>query len=79
VAIATLALTYNRQGSSEVAVLARSMVVGALALWAYAATCVTGVRRTRGPVWLPATAAWLVWFAVAFGGWAAAEAIGALQ
>ncbi|HEX3696890.1 MAG TPA: DUF3147 family protein [Polyangia bacterium] len=79
VAIATLALTYNRQGRGEVAVLARSMVIGALALWAYAALCVTGVRRTRWPVWLSATAAWLGWFAIAFGGWAATKAVRALQ
>jgi hypothetical protein len=79
VAITTLAMTYDTGGSGEVGVLARSMVIGAIALYAYAATCVTGIRHNRWPVWLPATAAWLVWFAVAFGGWAAAEVAGRLQ
>jgi hypothetical protein len=79
VAIATLALAYGKHGCSQVALLARSMVFGALALCVYGAICVVATRRTHWPVWVPATAAWLAWFMVALGGWGAAQAVGVLR
>jgi hypothetical protein len=71
VALASLALAFGKHGAGEVALLARSMVVGALALYAYGAACVFTTRRERWPVWVSALSAWLAWFAAAFAGLAA--------
>lgn len=67
VGIATLALAFAKEGGAYAATEARAMTIGALAMLASCAVCV-GLGRRRGlPVWLSAGAAWLAWFAVAFG------------
>lgn len=68
VALASLALAAHQHGAPELALLGRSMVVGAIALYVYSVACVAASGRTRWPVWLSALCAWLVWFAVALGG-----------
>ena len=67
VALASLALTFHQQGAGTVAVLSRSMVAGAVALFAYSAACVAGTKREHAPVWAVAVSAWLPWSIVAFG------------
>lgn len=71
VSIASLALSFHKHGSGYVAIQARSMAIGGLALLSYAAACVVLSRRKSIPVWLGAGAAWLVWALVAFVGFAA--------
>jgi hypothetical protein len=78
VALASLALTFGEQGPAAVAVLGRSMVVGALALFAYAMTCVFSARHPRWPVLPSAIGAWFVWAVVAFGILEAGVVVGAL-
>jgi Protein of unknown function (DUF3147) len=65
VAIASLALAFYQHGEDYVAIEARTMVVGAVAMAAYCAACVVVTRRTHVPVWLGAAAAWIVWFGAA--------------
>lgn len=77
VALATLSLAFAKHGPDNVALLARSMTVGAIALYVYGAACVVATKDGRVPVWASAMAAWGAWFAVAFGVWFAAS--GALQ
>ena len=74
VALASLALTFERNGAAMVASLARSMLLGSLALFVYAAVCAWAARRRAWPVWLSALSAWLSWFGVAFVGLKAAAA-----
>jgi len=69
VAIATLALAFASQGASAVASAARWMLVATLAMFAYACCCITLGRRHGVPVWLAASASWLVWLAVAGASW----------
>ena len=67
IALATILITLSREGAPYVAVEARSMVLGALAMAAYCSTVYIFLRRRRMSS-LPATmAALLVWFAAAFG------------
>jgi hypothetical protein len=75
VALASLALAFGTDGAATVAVAARSMIIGAVALYVYGAACVVAARRTRGPAWLTAAGLWVVWFAVAFGLWGATGAL----
>jgi hypothetical protein len=79
VALASLGLAFAKQGPEVVGVLARSMVIGAVALYVYGATCVLATKREKWPVWLSAFSAWFAWFAAAFGGLGAAAALGALR
>jgi Protein of unknown function (DUF3147) len=67
IALATVLIALSRQGADFVAIEARSMILGALALGAYCWTvCV--LLQKFGMSSLPATmAALLVWSAVAFG------------
>ncbi len=67
VAIASLALAFGKHGPRYVGIEARSMVLGAIALLAYGGACVILIRYPRVPVWLVASAAWVVWLAVALG------------
>jgi thiosulfate reductase cytochrome b subunit len=62
IALASLGWSYYSNGRVEVALLARSMVLGSARLLAYSIACAIAVRRRR--VWiLPATVlAWLAWF-----------------
>jgi uncharacterized membrane protein (GlpM family) len=79
VALASLALAFSEHGSDYVAIEARSMVVGAGALFLYAGACVFGTRRSHWPVWLSATLSWGVWFAAAFAVLFVGERTGALR
>lgn len=65
VAIASLALADHQHGAGYVAIEARSMVLGGVALAAYSAACVVLTRRHHLPVWLGAGLAWIAWGAVA--------------
>jgi hypothetical protein len=79
VALATLSLTFARQGPRVVGVEARSMVLGGLALLAYGAACVVATKRKGIPVWLAAGGAWAVWVAVALSLWGSGVAMGLLR
>lgn len=76
VAIATLALAWGKYGPEYVAVEARSMLVGAVAMLVYGTICVAMEKRRAMPAWLGAGLAWAVWFAVAIGSWQAVRAAG---
>lgn len=67
VAIATLALAFRQHDAAYVGTEGRGMVIGALAMFVYAAACVAVTKRTHMPVWLGAGLAWSAWFAVALG------------
>jgi uncharacterized membrane protein (GlpM family) len=60
VALASLGLAFSSDGARFVATLARSMVLGALALLAYSA-CTKALCRSRLPVLLSAALSWAVW------------------
>jgi hypothetical protein len=79
VALASLGLAFAKQGPEVVAVLGRSMVIGAMALYVYGAACVIATKREKWPVWLSAFSAWFAWGAAAFGGLGAGAALGALR
>jgi hypothetical protein len=79
VALASLALTYGKQGPAVVAVLGRSMVIGSVALFVYASACVFAAKQEKWPVLPSAVCAWLAWFLVAFAGLGAGAALGALS
>jgi hypothetical protein len=78
VALASLALTFGKQGPAVVSTLGRSMVVGSVALFVYAAACVGAVKHEKWPVSLSAVYAWVAWIVVAFAGLGAGVALGAL-
>jgi hypothetical protein len=69
VAIATLALTYVHLGRAAVASSARWMLIATFALLLYSGCCVWACRRRALPVWLGATAPWLVWASTACALW----------
>jgi hypothetical protein len=69
VALATLILAFHEHGGAYVALEARAMIVGAIALLAYSVACVAIAKRERVPIGLGAAAAWLVWIAAALGLW----------
>jgi hypothetical protein len=69
VAIATLALTYVHLGRAAVASSARWMLIATFALLLYSGCCVWACRRRALPVWLGATAPWLVWATTAYALW----------
>lgn len=75
VAVASLALAYVSKGRAYVEVEALAMSIGALALLAYAAACVTVARKSRS-IWLGTVLAWGVWGAVAFAADAMLRAVG---
>ena len=70
VALATLALTFHKQGHAYAALEGRSMVLGTLALAAYAWTVAMILFRARHNTLLVTSASLSVWFVVAFGLWA---------
>ncbi|HEY6463671.1 MAG TPA: hypothetical protein VIY73_26060 [Polyangiaceae bacterium] len=78
VALATLTLTFGKGGASEVQAEGAPMVIGAAALFVYAALCVACTKREGWPVWLSAGLAWIAWFVVAFGLWRGAGWAGVL-
>ncbi len=70
VALGSLALTFLTKPARTAAVEGRSMLIGAVALGAYA---VLVARLLRDRRWHPIVAsgvAWLLWFGIAAGGWA---------
>ncbi|MBV9945843.1 MAG: DUF3147 family protein [Myxococcales bacterium] len=79
VALASLALSYAKEGPEQAAVLARSMLLGAIAFYVYGAACVATTKRERWPVWAAAAGSWVAWFAVALTLWGAGQATGVLR
>src|ERR1043165_8801081 len=75
VALATLALAIQGHGAAYAAVEARSMAVGAVALFAYAATVTWSLQRRRARVGRTVFAAFLPWLAVVALGWAIMRAV----
>jgi Protein of unknown function (DUF3147) len=66
VALASLAMAFAKHGANYVAIQARTMTIGAVALYVYGAVCVMATRREHIPVWAAAYAAWIAWLVVAF-------------
>jgi hypothetical protein len=67
IALATILITLSQKGAPFAAVEGRSMIAGALALAAYSWTVCVLLKRFMMPSWAATTAAFFVWFAVAFG------------
>lgn len=67
VAIASLALAFQKHGPGYVGIEARSMALGSVAMLLYSAACVALSKRHAIPVWLGAGAAWIAWFGAAGG------------
>ena len=67
IALATLLITLSQKGAPFAAVEGRSMIVGALALAAYSWTVCVLLKRFLMPSWAATSAAFLIWFAAAFG------------
>jgi hypothetical protein len=71
VALASLAIAFARDGASHASREGRSMLVGAIALFAYSLAAGPLVARRGLPVALGAALLWCAWLAVALGLWAA--------
>jgi hypothetical protein len=69
VALATLALTFHKDGHRYAALEGRSMILGALALAAYAWVVAMILFRARHNTLRVTSVSLLVWFGVAFGLW----------
>jgi hypothetical protein len=69
VALATLVLAFLTHGSAFASLESRSMMVGAVAFVAYSAASTALLKRRTLPVWAEAALNWLVWAAIALGGW----------
>ena len=67
IALATLLITLSQKGAPFAAVEGRSMIVGAFALAAYSWTVCVLLKTFLLSSWTAATAALIVWFAVALG------------
>ena len=67
VALATLTLTIHSRGHDFAAVEARSMIFGAIAFFLYACAVCRIIVRYKLPASIAASAAILIWLAVAFG------------
>ncbi|HLV80916.1 MAG TPA: DUF3147 family protein [Chthonomonadaceae bacterium] len=70
VALATLGLTVLKKGGPYAAIEARSMLIGAAALFAYSLVVSWLLLRCKWPALLAAVVAMLPWFVVALGLWA---------
>jgi Protein of unknown function (DUF3147) len=70
VALATLVLTIAVDGKLYAATEARSMIVGAIAFFAYAAFCRRLMMRNRMHSTLASTSALVLWLICALGIWA---------
>ena len=70
VALASLGLAFAKHGSEYAGVEARSMLAGAVALTLASVLVARLLLAHRGPSWLIAGGAWVVWLAVALGAWA---------
>ena len=76
VAIATLAIAYATRDTAYVSVVARSMLIGCVALFAYCKLCVA-LAETHGlSVWVGAVGAWAAWLGIAFGSLMVLRSIG---
>ena len=69
VALATLVLTVNTEGTSYVATEARSMVAGAVAFFIYASCASWLLVRYKFPALAATSLLIFVWLAAAFGLW----------
>jgi hypothetical protein len=69
VALATLALTVSRNGAAYAATEARSMLVGAVALFVYAEVVCRLLLRHKWSALKATLVSMPVWFAVALAGW----------
>ena len=69
VALASIALTFRSHDVSYVAIEARSMVIGAVGLGAYAFAVCRLLRRGQRPVTHVSVLTLPVWVAVSFGCW----------
>ena len=67
IALATILITLSQKGGPFAAVEGRSMIAGAFALAAYSWTVCVLLKKFMMPSWAATTAAFIVWFAVAFG------------
>jgi hypothetical protein len=67
IALATILITLSQKGAPFAAVEGRSMIAGALAFAAYSWTVCLLLKRFMMPSWAATMAAFIVWFAVAFG------------
>jgi hypothetical protein len=70
IALPTLLITLSHKVAPFAAVEGRSMILGAFALAAYSWSACLLLKKFMLASWLAATAALVVWFAVAFGSWA---------
>lgn len=71
IALATLGLTILKQGALYASVEARSMVAGAAAFFVFASMVSWLAMQRKWPVLRALGVSILIWFAVAFGLWAA--------
>lgn len=69
VALATLGLTIRQNGTQYAAIEARSMILGAIAFFAYAITVSWLLRRFRPSTLATTVAVMPVWLGVSFGLW----------
>jgi len=69
VALATLALTVGKQGKEYASLEARSMIVGAIALFIYAVVVSRLLIRRKPPALLVTAASVPLWLGCAFGMW----------
>jgi hypothetical protein len=69
IALATLALTARADGPQYAALEARSMIIGAAALVAYAAVSSRALWKNVAPVPVITAAGLIGWLALALGGW----------
>jgi uncharacterized membrane protein (GlpM family) len=69
VALATLGLTVLTDGKSTAALEARSMIVGGIAFFVYAAACERVMAKHRMGAAFVTIAGLALWLVCAFGGW----------
>jgi hypothetical protein len=69
VALATLGLTVFVDGKAYAALEARSMIVGAIAFFAYAASCAQAMTKRNVHAAPAALIGMAVWLGCALGGW----------
>lgn len=67
VALATLALTFSKEGAETVAIEARSMMLGAIAFGAYSILVCQLLVRSKLSATFSSTTALLVWLGIAVG------------
>lgn len=71
IALATLGLTIAKQGARYASVEGRSMIAGCAAFFFFASLVAWLAMRRKWPVLRASGVSMLIWFAVAFGLWAA--------